>query len=185
MTDKAVISEYTYRTLKEQREVHVDMPVLVLPDDSSQLFRATTRKANDTLHVVSLGVLADTEAKFREFVALAEKCRASIASREDNQTFIVNGNCENLIKWWKDARRKGSAKAGGERGGAAKKAAAEERAKGLTKAEWTNGAVKNAQLVERYNTSINTLRRIASDKGWGWNRQQAIWEAERKANAKR
>jgi hypothetical protein len=183
MTDKAVISEYTYRTLKEQREASGDMLVFVLPDDLPQLFRSTTRKTDDCLHVDSLAVLAEKEDKFREFLALAKKRKNKIVSREDNQTFIVNGNCENLVKWWKDARRKGSAKIGGERGGAKKKAAVEQRAKGLTKEEWTNGSIKNAQLADKYDMSINTLKRIASDKGWGHNRQQAIWRKQR--NAKR
>ncbi len=184
MTDKAVISEYTYRTLKEQREAAGDMPVFVLPDDLPQLFRKTTRKTDDCLHVQSLGVLAETEVSFREFLALAKKNKVKIASNEDEQVFVVNGNCEHLVKWWKDARRKGSAKIGAERGAATKRAAIAERAKGLTREEWTNGAIKNAQLVEKYGASINALKRYASDKGWGWNRQKSIWEKERR-NAKR
>jgi hypothetical protein len=104
-------------------------------------------------------------------------------SREDNQSFVINGNIENLVKWYKDARRKVSASIGAQRGADKKKAAIAERAKGLTKEEWTNGAIKNAQLVEKYGASINALKRYASDKGWGWNRQKSIWEKERR-NAK-
>ena len=178
MTDKAIISEYTYRSLASQRGALVDMPVFVLPDDLPQLFRQTTRKTEDCLYVESLGILADTEEKFREFLALAKKRKSKIVSIEDEQTFIVNGNIENLVKWWKDARRKGSSKIGGERGGAAKKKAVEERAKAFTKDEWVDGSIKNAQLVEKYDISINTLRRIASDRGWGHDRQRAIWRAE-------
>ena len=178
MTDKAVISEYTYRTLKGQREALGDMPVFVLPDDMSQLFRQTTRKTEDCLYVESLAVLAATEEKFREFLALAKKRKAKIVSVEDEQTFTVNGNCENLVKWWKDARRKGSAKIGASLGANKKKAAVEERAKAFTKAEWVDGSIKNAQLVEKYDMSINTLRRIASDRGSGHDRQRAIWRAE-------
>ena len=118
MTDKAVISEYTYRSLASQREASGDMPVFILPDDLSQLFRQTTRKTDDLLHVESLGVLAETEEKFRVFLDLAKKRKAQIVSREDNQTFPVNGNIENLVKWFKDARRKGSAVEGGRKGGA-------------------------------------------------------------------
>jgi len=184
MTDKAVISEYTYRTLKSQRDGSADWPVFVLPDDLPQLFRKTIRKTEDCLHVASLGVLADTEEKFRDFICLAKKRECIIFSREDGCTFEVKENVENLVKWWRDARRKGSAKIGGERGGAKKKAASEERAKGLTKEEWTSGAIKNAQLVEKYDVALGTLRRIASDKGWGWDRQKAIWRAEER-NAKK
>ena len=185
MTDKAIISEYTYRSLKSQREAFGDMPVFVLPHDLPSLFRPTSRKVNERFHVESLSVLAETELSFREFLTQTKNRKAKIVSREDNQTFIVNGNCENLVKWWKDARRKGSAKIGGERGAASKKAAVADKAKGLTKAEWTNGAVKNAQLVDKYAVSINALKRYAADKGWGHDRQRAIWTAERKSNAKR
>lgn len=190
MTDKAVISAYTYRSLESQRTSHVDMPVFVLPDDLPQLFRATTRQAHDTIHVVSLGVLADTEARFRDFLALAKKRKAKIVSQEDDRSFIVNGNVENLVKWWKDARRKGAGKTGGDLAAKAKKAVIAERAKGLTKNEWTDGSIKNAQLVGKYGASINALKRYASDKGWGFDRQKAIWRAEdatekRKVSAKR
>lgn len=178
MTDKALISAYTYRTLESQRANSGDMPVFVLPDDLPQLFRPTTRKVNDRFHVESLGVLATKEEEFREFIAQAKKRRAEIVSREDKQTFIVNGNCENLVKWWKDARRKGSSKIGGDRGGAKKRAAVAKRAKGLTREEWTNGSIRNAQLVKKYGSSINALKRYASDEGWGHDRQKAIWRAE-------
>lgn len=178
MTDKALISSYTYRTLESQRDTFTAFPIFVLPDDMSQLFRATTRKVSDRFHVESLGVIADKENDFREFLAQAKKRHAEIVSREDNQSFVVNGNCENLVKWWKDARRKGSAKVGGDRGGARKRAVIAERAKGLTREEWTNGDIKNQQLVAKYDVSINALKRYASDKGWGHDRQKAIWRAD-------
>lgn len=184
MSDKAVISELTWRTLKQQQAELYGMPMFVIPDDMSQLFRPTSRKDCDRLHVVSLGVIADSEKGFRDFLAQAKKRKMHIVSREDDQTFIVNGNCENLVKWWKDARRKGSAKVGGERGGAVKRAAIAERAKGLTKEEWTDGSIKNAQLVKKYGCSLNALKRYASDKGWGHDRQKAIWRRESR-NAKR
>jgi hypothetical protein len=180
MTDKALISAYTYHTLEDQRTNSGGMPVFILPDDLPQLFRSTTRKVNDIFHVESLGIIAEKEDKFREFIAHAKKRHAEIVSREDNQTFIVNGNCENLVKWWKDSRRKGSSKIGGDRGGAKKRAAIAERAKGLTRAEWTDGAIKNPQLVKKYGASLNALKRYASDKGWGHDRQKAIWRSEQR-----
>lgn len=178
MTEKALISAYTYRTLESQRETFAAFPTFVLPDDMPQLFRPTTRKVSDRFHVESLGILAAKEEEFREFLVQAKKRKAEIVSREDNQTFVANGNCENLVKWWKDARRKGSAKIGGDRGGAKKRAAIAERVKGLSREEWTNGEIKNAQLVEKYGASLNALKRYASDKGWGHDRQKAIWRAE-------
>jgi len=165
------------------------MAVFVLPDDLPQLFRETTRKIVDCYHVDSLAILGRKEDEFRDFLSNAKKRKAKIVSREDDQTFIVNGNCENLVKWWRDARRKGAGKTGGDIAAKAKRAAVAKRAKDLTRAEWTNGAIKNEQLVEKYGASINALKRYASDKGWGHDRQKAIWRAayaaERKANAKR
>lgn len=184
MTDKALVSAYTYRSVESQREAYGAMPIFLLPDDLPQLFRATTRKVNDRLHVESLGIIAPDEKGFREFLAQAKKHKAEIVSREDNRTFAVNGNIENLVKWWKDARRKGSAKIGGDRGAATKRAAIAERAKGMTREEWTNGAIKNAQLVEKYGASLNALKRYASDKGWGHDRQKAIWRAEQRKGKK-
>jgi len=189
MTDKALISAYTHRTLEKQRANSGDMPVFIIPNDLSQLFRATTRTTIDRFHVESLAIIAEKEDEFREFLAEAKKRKAEIVSREDKQTFIINGNAENLVKWWKDARRKNVSKIGGDLGAKAKRAAIAERAKGLTKSEWTDGSIKNAQLVEKYGASINALKRYASDKGWGHDRQKAILRAEianeRKANAKR
>jgi hypothetical protein len=59
-----------------------------------------------------------------------------------------------------------------------KKERVNERAKGLTRAEWTDGSIRNPQLVEKYGASLNALKRYASDKGWGHDRQKAIWRAE-------
>lgn len=184
MTDKAVISEYTYRSLESQRTNAGDNPVFVLPYDLPQLFRSTTRKGTDLFECDSLAVLAESEGDFREFLANVKTVKAKIFSREDDKTFIVNGNCENIIKWWKDARRKGAGKIGGDMAGKVKRAATADRCKGLTKEEWTNGAIKNAQLVEKYDTSINSLKRYAADKGWGHDRQRAIIRKELR-NAKR
>lgn len=178
MTDKAVISEHTHRTLASQRANSGDMPVFVLPDDLPHMFRQTTRKGHDRFHVESLAIIDSKEAGFREFLENSKKIKAQIVSREDKKTFVVNGNIENLVKWWKDARRKGVAQVGADRSADRKKADIAARAKALTKGEWTNGEIRNAQLVEKYGASINALKRYASGKGWGWDRQKAIIGAE-------
>lgn len=180
MTDKAVVSSYTYRPVEDLRRNVGDLPVFELPQDLPQLFRPTSRKTRDRLYVDSLAVIAKYEEDFRDFLEHAKECKAQIVSREDDRTFVVNGNCENLVKWWKDARRKGAGKLGGEIAAKAKRAAVAERAKGLTREEWTNSNIKNAQLVGKYNSSINALKRYASDKGWGHDRQRAIWRAEQR-----
>lgn len=161
MTDKAIISEYTYRDLESQRKASGDMPVFVLPDDLPSLFRSTTRKTEDRYHVDSLAVLARKEDEFRKFLAEAKKRKAQIVSREDNQTFNVNGNCENLVKWWKDARRNGTAKIGGRISANRKKAiSAEGIAKindrwPLPSKEWPTSV-----LLEEAGLSLNTVKSI-------------------------
>jgi hypothetical protein len=180
MTDKAIISAYTHRSLESLRENAQGKPVFVLPDDWSQIFRATTRKTEDRLHVDSLAILAKREDSFREFLDAAKLRKSVIVSKEDAREFVVNGNVENLVKWWKDARRKNVSKIGGDLGAKAKRAAIAERARDMTRGEWTDGSIKNAQLVEKYGASINALKRYASDKGWGHDRQQAIWRAKQR-----
>lgn len=112
MTDKALISDLTWRTIAMQRKAFADLPCFLIPDDLQSLLRPTTRKEIDRLHVLSLGIIADREKDFREFLAAVKKRKCEIVSREDNQTFVVNENCENIVKWWKDARRNGAAKIG-------------------------------------------------------------------------
>jgi len=178
MTDKAVISAYTYRPIDQERKDAGDMPVFVLPDDLDYLFRNTTRSGFDVHHVSSLAILAEKEDQFREYLDAAKRIKARIFSREDDREFVINGNIENLVKWWKDARQKGMGKIGGELAAKAKRAAVAERLKDFTKAEWLDGSIKNPQLTKKYGVSLGALRAYASDKGWGWNRQQAIWRAE-------
>jgi len=88
MTDKALISAYTHRSLESQRANSGGMPVFILPDDLSQLFRPTTRKTIDRFHVESLAIVAEKESAFREFLAQAKKIKAEIVSREDNQSLL-------------------------------------------------------------------------------------------------
>ena len=159
MTDKALISALTWRSLEMQRKAFADLPCFVAPDDLPQLLRPTTRKEADRIHVLSLGVIADKEKDFREFLALAKKRKVEIVSREDNQTFQVNGNCENLVKWWKDARRTGAAKIGANIGAEQKKAATKEAIDKikdrwpLPSKEWSTAA-----LLAEADLSFNTVK---------------------------
>lgn len=112
MTDKAAISDLTWRSLESQRKALGDLPCFVLPDELSYLMRKTQRAGTDRIHVVSLGVIADNEKAFRAFLSLAKQRKCQIVSQEENKTFSVNGGHDDLVKWWKDARRSGAAKAG-------------------------------------------------------------------------
>ena len=160
MTDKAIISDYTYRTLQSQKANAGDMPIFILPDDLSQLFRKTTRKTDDRYHVDSLAILAKKEDEFREFLSEAKKRKAQIISREDNQTFAVNGNCENLVKWWKDARRNGTAKIGAQKSADNKKDIA-KKAVELIREDWPKPSteISTEALKERSGLSLNTIKK--------------------------
>lgn len=171
MTDKAVISSYTYRSEESQRADHEGMPIFVLPQDLPQLFRKTTRKGTDTIYCSSLACLADTEKSFREFLCNAKERKADIFSKEDNKQFRVNDRTiEYLVRWWRDARRKGVNQIGAMRSGEKRRKDADRRASGMTKEEWYNLSYTNAQLEEKHGCRIGTLRRIAGDKGWCRNR---------------
>lgn len=113
MADKALISELTWRSLEMQKAAFPDMPHYVAPDEINHLLRVTTRENFYRIHVMSLGVIADTEKDFREFLALAKQRKCEIVNHEDDQTFSVRGNCESLVKRWKEARKNGVAKIGG------------------------------------------------------------------------
>lgn len=184
MTDKALISELTWRTLAMQKAAFPDMPHFVMPDDLQWLMRPTTRKERDRVHVISLGVIADNEKTFREFLALAKKRKIELISREDNQTFFVNGNCENLVKWWKDARRNGAAKIGA-------KVSADQKKKEtmlaidkirdrwpLPSKEWPTKV-----LLAEADRSLNTVKSVLGPRPIAQYNYQA--KIKRKANAKR
>ena len=161
MTDKYLISEYTYRSLASQKANSGDMPIFILPDDLPQLFRPTTRKVEDRYHVDSLAILAKKEDDFREFLAEAKKRKAQIISREDNKTFAVNGNCENIVKWWKDARRSGVAKIGARMSADRKKSiSAEGVAKIKDKWPLPSKEYPTAQLLAVAELSLNTVKSI-------------------------
>ena len=161
MTDKALISDYTYRSLASQRANSGDMPIFVLPDDLPQLFRQSIRKTEDRYFVDSLAILARKEDEFREFLAEAKKKKAQIISREDNQTFVVNGNCENLIKWWKDARRNGTAKIGARMSADRKKAVSAEGVAKI-KDRWPLPTKEHPTmaLLEEAGLSLNTVKSL-------------------------
>lgn len=126
MTDKALISELTWRSLEMQRKAFPGMPHFVIPHETQWLLRATTRKERDRIYVMSLGVIAETEKKMRDFLALAKKRKCEIVSLEDERSFVVNGNCEHLVKWWRDARRKGAGKVGADIAAANRKVATKD-----------------------------------------------------------
>lgn len=116
MTDKALISDLTWRSLEMQRKAFPDMPHFVAPDDIPSLLRPTTRNAGFDLHVESLAVIADNEQAFRDFIGLCKKRQMILHVREVGNMFLCKPNLsvDAMVTHWRKARRNGAAKAGGD-----------------------------------------------------------------------
>lgn len=114
MTDKALISDLTWRSLAMQREAFLDMPHFVAPDEIRQLLRPTTRNAKLKIHVVSYGVIADNRADLDEFIKLCKARKVEVVSKEDGTSWHSGQSAASLIDSWIAARRNGVAKRGGQ-----------------------------------------------------------------------
>lgn len=160
MTNKALISELSWRSLKMQREAFPDMPHFVAPDDLPSLLRPTRRNNGALIHVQSLAVIADNEKDFREFITLISKRGCGLVSREED-IGIYDGKYPSklIVALWREARMRGAAKIGGQISADKKKAkAAEGIAKikdrwPLPSSEWPT-----AVLLEEAGVSFNTVK---------------------------
>lgn len=185
MPDKALISNLTYRSLESQREALSGIPFFILPDETNQLFRPTNRKATDRLHVVSLAIIAKDERTFRDFLSKAKERKCEIVSKEDGRTFKLNGNTETLVKWWKDARRSGSAKIGGRISADKKKATTKEavaKIEGrwpLSSKEWPTNV-----LLAEAGISLNTAKAHLGKRPIAQYNYQAAQKRKERRNAR-
>jgi hypothetical protein len=186
MPDKAIISDYTHRPLDKQRANAGDMPVFVLPTDLPQLFRPTTRKLSDHYHVDSLAIIAKKEDEFRNFLANARSRNAKIVSRDEKQTFVVNANCEYLVKRWKTARRAGAGKVGADQAARLRR---DESKKGCDaiKAEWplTQKEMPTAELLKKANAAIGKRGKMHYRTAVSFLGSRPIAQYQRKAAQKR
>jgi hypothetical protein len=115
MTDVALISDLTWRSLDMQEAAFPKIAVFTAPDGIPLLFRPTLRKTYDCIHVVSLAVIADKEKDFRAFLDLAKKRGCRLSSLDENETFVIESrtNVEPIVAAWREARKRGAAKIGG------------------------------------------------------------------------
>lgn len=161
MTDKVLISELTWRSHSMQVKAFEGsgMPVYSVEDDLHEIFRPTTRKTRGRIHVMSLAIIADKEKDFREFLARAKERKLEIVSQEDDRAFVVNGNCENIVKWWKDSRRNGSAKIGADISASRKREAAKAAAEKI-RDRWPlpSETYTTEDLLEEAGISLNTAK---------------------------
>lgn len=159
MTDVAVISEFTYHSLSEQKAAHPNMPIFVLPEDASALFRPTRRNDLLEIHVLSFGILAKTEAAIKDFAAQCKKRRANVSSKEDDCRWRWNDLPAGLVGLWRNARVKGSAKIGARISADNKKAkAAEGIAKIKDRWPFPSNEWPTAVLLGEADVSFNTAK---------------------------
>lgn len=112
MTDKALISSLTWRSLDMQKKAFPDMPHYIMPDEMSYFLRPSRRDGVLNIHVLSLGIIADKERDFLEFAKEAFKRGAVIFAKETGKKYSTYS--KKLIIDWMLSRREGAAKKGGE-----------------------------------------------------------------------
>lgn len=131
MSDVALISELTWRSLAAQKAAYPGMRHFVAPDEIATMLRPTRRKDTINIHVVSLAVVADNERDFLDFLKLLMVNKAVLHSQDENATIYgqAKGNREHFkyaVNVWRAARKNGAAKAGGRISADRRKAASKE-----------------------------------------------------------
>lgn len=162
MADKALISELTWRSLEMQKHAFPDMPHFIAPDELSSLLRHTRRAEQLVVHVMSLAVIADKEKDFIAFYEALRKIKAKLISLDDGMTANCNAPVGSILIVWRDARKQGAAKVGGQISADKRKAKSAAGAT-LIKDRWgmpskicpTHVLLKEADIS--YNTAITIL----------------------------
>ncbi|CAK9249807.1 unnamed protein product [Sphagnum jensenii] len=160
MSDKALISDLTWRSLDMQRKAFPDMPHFVAPDDLESLFRPTRRNTGANIHVMSLAVVADNEKDFRSFLGLLAKRGCGLVSLEED-IGIYDGKYPSkfIVALWREARTKGAAKIGARVSADRKKAStAECIAKIKDKWPLPSKEVSTKTLLAEAGLSLNTVK---------------------------
>ena len=171
MTDKALISEFTWRSLEMQRAAYAGMPQYLIPDELAEAMRPTTRQDIPHFYSMSLGCIADKEEGFREFVVALKKCKAWLHTKDEAlEVFSPAASMPKLVKAWKEARRAGIQVIGGKIS-ADKRKAESKKATDAIKDRWgmprktwptsvlleeANKAIGKTGLLT-YNTAVKNL----------------------------
>lgn len=112
MTEKALISELTWRSLDMQRAHFPNMPHFVAPHEIPMLLRQTTRPQENKVFVVSFGVISKNEKDLRDFGKLCKTRKTNVCSAEGQTEWRWYNSVNLLVEWWREARRNGAAKIG-------------------------------------------------------------------------
>lgn len=187
MTDKALISELTWRSLEMQQAAFVGMPMYVAPHEISSMLRPTSRNEVDRIFVLSLGCIAGTEGEMRAFLAMAKKRGCRLLSREEGKEFPLRcpGDVEAIIKEWKAARRNGIQVIGGKRSAELRRNESLEAAAKI-KDRWPQPSKiwPTHVLLKEVGKSLNTIKSILGPRPIAqYNYQAKLKRKAKKAKA--
>lgn len=163
---KIFISDYTYRTeaaqLKKIAEDtrFVNAPVF-RPADISTMFRATQRIDKDTYGVASLACIAPHQEALREFISGCRRKKVGFISIEEKFEWTPQQNNVVVIKAWKLARVKGSAKVGADISKANRRAISKQACDAI-RAFWRlpNKEHATSELLKAANKAIGKRGRL-------------------------
>lgn len=188
MTDKALISELTWRSLEMQKDAFPDMPHYIAPHEIEHMLKVTTRSGSYKIHVMSLAVIADDIDDFASFFALMQRRHASLYVLEDKTQlhFHKRSDLKCLLELWKAARKNGAAKIGAKISADRKKYYSERAADKikdrwfLPSTEWPTKA-----LLKEADISLNTAKAHLGKRPIAQYNYQAKLKRKERANAKR
>lgn len=185
MSDKALISTLTWRSLEMQKKAFPDFSYFIAPDEIGSLFRKTNRKENVRVHVLSLAVIADNEKSFCAFLDEARTRGCWLHSVEEEQIFEFDSkacNLDHIVDEWRKARRSGSAQIGA---AVSAKKKRERSAVGIAKIKdrWPqpSGVWPTSILLAEACLSLNTVKAALGNRPIA----QANYEAAQKRKERR
>lgn len=184
MTEKALISELTWRSLEMQKAHFPDMPHFVAPDDLPMLLRPTTRKHENKIFVISFAVIADNEKDLREFAKLCKARKTEVCSSEGQTVWRWYNSAHILVEWWREARRNGAAKIGARISADKKKAKGKEGADKIAN-RWPmpSDEYPTATLLKEAGISLNTAKAHLGKRPIAQYNYQATQKRKERRNA--
>lgn len=187
MPDVALISELTWRSLAMQKAAYPSMPHFVGPDEIPTMLRQSTRKEMLNVHVVSLGVIAESEKEFREFYDALRKRKARLIADEDGlKTHSLPSSPDSLLILWRAARRNGAAKIGARISADNKKASSKEAvAKIADRWPMSSDEWPTRVLLKEADISLNTAKAHLGKRPIAQYNYQAKLKRKERRDAKR
>lgn len=189
MPRKALISDLTWRSLEMQKAAYKDIPIYLAPGEIENMLRHTTRKEDNHIYVMSLGVIADNQEDFVNFLELMKKRKAILHVTEDENGFscdVRHWKHSDAIKAWKEARKNGVTKIGG-RISADIRLRESKEACDKIKDRWPmpNSTWPTFVLLKEAGISLNTAKKFLGRRPLEQANYQAAQKRKDKRDAKR